>query len=206
MLRIGLTGGIGSGKTTVGRLFAALGVPVLDADEIAHGLTAPGQPGHKAIAEHFGQTVLDPRGAIDRAKLRDLVFAQPPQRLRLEALLHPLVFASLQEATAELNTAYCILTIPLLFETDSRHFVDRVLVVDVPEVLQYQRVRARNGLDDGRIGQILAAQWTRQARLAAADDMIRNDGGLAELEKQVATLHRRYLSIAANQTDADAHD
>lgn len=204
MLRIGLTGGIGSGKTTVGRLFTAHGVPVLDADDIAHALTAPGQPGYQAILEHFGEAILDAGGAIDRAKLRDLVFAQPRQRLRLEALLHPLVFAALDQTAADLRAPYCILSIPLLLETGCRHLVDRVLVVDVPEAVQYQRVRARNGLDDNRIRQILAAQCTRQVRLAAADDTIRNDGGFAELESRVAVLHRRYLSMAASQANGAA--
>lgn len=197
MLRIGLTGGIGSGKTTVSGLFADLGVPILDADDIARGLAAPGQPGYLAILEHFGSGILACDGSIDRAKLRDLVFSRPDERRRLEALLHPLVLAELDQAAAGQLTPYCILSIPLLLETGCYHLVDRVLVVDVPESVQYQRVQARDGLDPMRIGRILAAQCTRQARLAAADDIIRNDGSLAEVERQVAALHQRYLLLAA---------
>jgi dephospho-CoA kinase len=201
VLRIGLTGGIGSGKTTVGRLFAALGVPVLDADEIARRLAQPGEAGYEAIVAHFGPGLLSPEGGLDRAKLRERVFAEPEQRRQLESLLHPLVFDGLEQAVAALRGAvqplpYCILSIPLLLETHSRRRVDRVLVVDVPESVQIERVQQRDGLDPPRIGQILAAQCTRQQRLAAADEVIHNEGSPAEAQQQVAKLHRLYLDLA----------
>lgn len=198
MLRIGLTGGIGSGKTTVAQLFEALGAPIIDADVIARSQSMPGQAGYRAIVERFGNAVLDSNGAINRAELRRRVFAEPTQRLRLEALLHPLVFAAMEQAVAELNSAYCILVIPLLLETDCRHLVDRVLLVDVPEDIQYQRVQARDGLDEQCIRQILSAQCTRLARLNAADDIIRNDGDIAALQQQAVALHQRYLSLNAD--------
>lgn len=195
MLRIGLTGGIGAGKTTACRLFARLGIPVVDADEVARRLSEPGQPGHQAICAHFGATILDQRGAIDRAKLRQRVFADPQQRRELEALIHPLVFAAIEQAVTGLDAPYCILAVPLLLETGYRDRVHRVLVVDVPESVQYERVRARDGLNDGQIAAILKAQCGRQDRLAAADDVLHNDVDQAQLEEQVQRLHRRYLAL-----------
>ena len=200
MLRIGLTGGIGSGKTTVGRLFEALGVPVIDADAIARTEATPGHAGYRAIVEHFSNAVLDDNGAIDRARLRDLVFNEPAQRQRLEARLHPLVFAAMEQAITELKSPYCILVIPLLLETNCRQRVDRILLVDVAEAVQYQRVQARDGLDGSRIQQILNAQCTRPVRLAAADDIVHNDGDLASLKAQVATLHQDYLDLASDMS------
>ncbi|TAN51059.1 MAG: dephospho-CoA kinase [Methylococcaceae bacterium] len=197
MLRVGLTGGIASGKTTLSRLFAALGVPIIDADEISRRLSKPGQAGYKRIVEHFGKDILNADGELDRVKLRAQVFADPAQRRRLEALLHPLIFAAMDDTVAALgNIPYCILAIPLLVETDCRQRVDRVLVVDVPEAVQYRRLQARDGLNDDGIRQILAAQSDRQTRLQAADDVIHNDGSLAELERRVERLHQRYLHLS----------
>lgn len=206
MLRVGLTGGIASGKTTLSRLFAALGVPIIDADEISRGLSKPGQAGYKRIVAHFGKDILDADGELDRAKLRAQVFADPAQRRRLEALLHPLIFAAMDDAVAALgNIPYCILAIPLLVETDCRQRVDRVLVVDVPETVQYRRLQARDGLNDDGIRQILAAQSNRQTRLQAADDVIHNDGSLAALERRVGLLHQRYLRLSAAEDTLRGH-
>lgn len=198
MLRIGLTGGIAGGKTTLSRMFAALGVPIVDTDDIARRLSQPGQAGYRRIVEHFGATVLNADGELDRARLRALVFADPAQRRCLEALLHPLIFTAMDEAVAALgDTPYCILAIPLLVETDCRSRVDRVLVVDVPEAMQYQRLQARDGLGDDAVRQMLAAQCNRQTRLQAADDVICNDGSLVDAERRVKALHQRYLQLAA---------
>lgn len=196
MLRIGLTGGIGSGKTTVAGLFAAKGIPVLDADVVARDLVEPGQPALQAIVERFGPELLRD-GSLDRARLRQIVFAAPESRQWLESLLHPLVYDEMQRRIAGLSAPYGLLVIPLLLETGRRDFVDRLLVVDCPVEVQRQRVRQRDGLGEAEIDRILAAQLDREARLAAADDVIRNAGSPAELAEQVDGLHEFYLSLTA---------
>jgi dephospho-CoA kinase len=196
MLKVGLTGGIGSGKTMVAGLFAAKGVPVLDADVIARDLVEPGQPAYRAIVEHFGPDLLQ-EGRLDRARLRQIVFVDPEARLWLESLLHPLVYDEMRRRIAELSTSYVLLVIPLLLETGRRDFVDRLLVVDCPIEVQRQRVKQRDGLDEAEIDRILSAQLAPEARLAAADEVIRNAGSPAELAGQVDRLHEFYLSLTA---------
>ncbi|MBI5612821.1 MAG: dephospho-CoA kinase [Gammaproteobacteria bacterium] len=196
MLRIGLTGGIGSGKSTVAGLFAARGVPVIDADDIARRLAAPGQPAYREIVAQFGPAILDPERRIDRKLLRRRVFEQPAERLRLEAILHPQVRRAMEDEIAGLDTPYCILVIPLLFETAERFPVDRVLVVDADEARQIERAGRRDGADAEEIIRILAAQLPRAERLRRAHDVVRNDAGLAELETEVECLHRFYLQLA----------
>jgi len=196
MLKIGLTGGIGSGKTTVSDCFASLGVPVIDADKIAHGLTTPGQPALQDIVSAFGPDILNDDGQLDRARLRAIVFNNAARRKQLEDILHPLIRARMRRHIADIeasSTPYCILCIPLLLETGQTDLVDRILVVDTPEDLQYQRVSARNGLPDAEIAAIIHAQAGREQRLAAADDIIVNNGGFEELRQQVLELHQRYL-------------
>ncbi len=196
MLKIGLTGGIGSGKTTVADCFALLGVPVIDADKISHELTAPGQPVLRDIVSIFGPDILKDDERLDRARLRAVVFNDAMRRKQLEEILHPRIRAEMRRRIADIEasaTPYCILSIPLLLETGQTDLVDRVLVVDVPEDLQYQRVRVRNGLSDAETAAIIHAQISREQRLAAADDIIVNDGGLDELRQHVLGLHRRYL-------------
>ncbi|MEQ6342993.1 MAG: dephospho-CoA kinase [Gammaproteobacteria bacterium] len=196
MLKIGLTGGIGSGKTTVADSFAALGVPVIDADKIAHELTIPGQPALQDIVSAFGSDILHGDGQLDRARLRAIVFNDAARRKQLEAILHPLIRAEMRRRIAYIEasaTPYCILSIPLLLETGQTELVDRILVVDTPEDLQYQRVRVRNGLPDAEIAAIIHAQVSREQRLAAADDIIVNDDGLEELHQHVLELHQCYL-------------
>lgn len=195
MLRIGLTGGIGSGKSTVADLFAAKGIPILDADVIARALVEPGQPLLAAIAAHFGDTVLR-EGQLDRARLREIVFNQPEDRAWLEGLLHPHVYVEMERRLAGLAAPYALLVVPLLLETGRRDAVDRLLVVDCPVAVQRQRVKARDGFDDAAIDGILAAQATREARLAAADDVIENSTGRADLAAEVERLHGLYRSLA----------
>jgi len=198
VFKVGLTGGIGCGKTTIANQFAARDVPVIDADAIARRLVDAGQPAFHAIVEHFGSPVLAPDGQLDRGGLRQRIFAQPEERLWLERLLHPLVYAELQHAVDEAQAAYCVLVIPLLLETGQRNFVDRVLVVDCLPAVQQARVKGRDGLDDAAVARILAAQLSRAERLAAADDVLENNADIANLLPQLERLHQCYLGLAAH--------
>ncbi len=191
-LKIGLTGGIASGKTTVSKHFAKLGVPVIDADVIAHALVEPGQPALEQIIQTFGSEIINSRGQLNRAKLRKTIYANPFERQRLEAILHPRIKKNMQEQIASLHEAYCLLSIPLLIETGMLELVDRVLVVDCPPQLQEQRIKTRDGLNSTEIEQIIKVQATRDARLAIANDVIYNNSSLDNLQKQVLALHQRY--------------
>lgn len=195
-LRVGLTGGIASGKTTVTKLFAALGVPIIDTDELAREVVQPGGPVLARIVERFGREVLGPDGRLDRAALRAQVFADPQARRDLEALTHPAILALMEERSRSAGGPYQILAIPLLVETGGRRYVDRVLVVDCDEALQIRRLQARDGSTLSEAQAILRAQASRAARLAAADDVIVNDGDLHSLRDQVEKLHGRYLELA----------
>ena len=195
-LVIGLTGGIGSGKSTVAGIFKQFGIPVIDADVIAHAMVAPGQPAFQEIIEVFGPGSLDASGAIDRNRLRKLVFSDPAQRQRLETILHPKIRREIISLTRNVQTPYCIVVIPLLLETDQRDLVDRILVVDTELDNQIARVTMRNGLPRHEINAIIAAQAKRDSRLAAADEVINNDGSLDELAIQVRAQHKKYLKIA----------
>lgn len=197
---VGLTGGIGSGKTTVADLFAALGIEVVDTDIIAHQLTAPGGGAMPALAAAFGPEVVRPDGGLDRPAMRRLAFSDPTLRHRLESILHPLIR---QEATARCRAApssYVILAVPLLVESGNyRERCDRVLVVDCDEAVQVERVMARSALPETEVRAIMAAQASRGERLTAADDVIGNDDGIERLAAQVAGLHRRYLENSAQK-------
>ncbi|MFP5505481.1 MAG: dephospho-CoA kinase [Gammaproteobacteria bacterium] len=197
MLRIGLTGGIGSGKTTVANLFAARGVPVIDTDVVARELVEPGQPALAEIAARFGADLLDANGRLDRARLRERVFADTGKRQELEAILHPRIQTAMEHRAAQTDAPYVLLVIPLLFEAGWQDRVDRVLLVDVPENLQRARVAARDRLEPAQIDAILAAQAGREQRRAGADDIIDNSGDAAALEPQVDVLHQRYMGLAA---------
>lgn len=199
MLKIGLTGGIGCGKTTVADLFAAKGVPVLDADVISRELVEPGQPALHEIARHFGPEVLA-EGRLDRTRLRRLIFAQPEARQWLESLIHPLVYQTMARRIADLATPYCLLVVPLLLETGQRGFVDRLLVVDCSPEIQRCRVKARDGSDDAEVDRILAAQMSRQDRLAAADEVVDNSLGPDVLSAQIDRLHRHFLNMNQGQS------
>lgn len=195
--RVGLTGGIASGKTTVSRLFQALGVPVIDSDEIARDVVAPGTPALAAIRARFGADVLQADGTLDRRALRQIVFGDPPARRDLEAITHPAIRAEMERRSRAAGGDYQLLAIPLLVEGGGgRDRVDRVLVVDCDEQTQLRRVMLRDGVDEAGARAVLAAQASRAQRLAAADDVIANDGDIARLRDQVEVLHRRYLDEA----------
>jgi dephospho-CoA kinase len=199
-LVIGLTGGIGSGKSTVAGIFQQLGVPVIDADVIAHAMVVPGQPALEEIIEAFGPASVDASGALDRNRLRKLVFSDPEQRRRLEAILHPKIRREITTLTTNIQAPYCIVVIPLLLEAGQQDLVDRILVVDAGIGKQITRVTMRNGLPRHEITAIIAAQASRDSRLGAADEVISNDGSLDELANQVRTHHEKYLKIALKQT------
>jgi dephospho-CoA kinase len=197
---VGLTGGIGSGKSTVARAFEAHGVEVVDADALAHRLTAPAGAAIPAIRAAFGAEVIDASGALDRARMRKLAFADPGARKRLEAILHPLIRAETDRLAHGARSDYVILMIPLLVESGDPHGrCDRVLVVDCPEEEQIRRVTARSGLPRAEVEAIMATQATRTDRLAAADDVVDNSGDPAAIGAQVEGLHRRYLDLAARR-------
>ena len=197
-LRIGLTGGIGSGKSTVAEIFASLGVPVIDADLVAREVVEPGTPALAEVAAAFGPGVLGPDGRLDRARLRTRIFADDTARTRLEAILHPRIRARMEALAraADADAEYCLLVIPLLVESGQRNLVDRVLVVDAPEPLQVERVCARDGVTPEAARAILRTQAARAERLAAADDVVRNTGAEARLRREVEALHHRYRRLA----------
>lgn len=195
MLRIGLTGGIGSGKTTVARYFAELGVAIIDADVIAREVVKPHSPVFKKIVEHFGDIVIEKNGNLNRQKLRKLVFNNINERQWLERALHPLIRKRMKEEIAKVKSSYCILVIPLLIENLPHPLVDHILLVDTPQELQQHRVKERDKLRPNQLQAILEAQTNRQQRLAAADDVIHNDKGLPELHQAVVELHTKYLKL-----------
>ena len=199
MLKIGLTGGIGCGKTTVAKLFEQLKIPVIDADEIARQLVAIGQPALMRIQEVFGSDVFKPDGSLNREQLRELIFSDPEKKQRLESILHPLVYQSMQAMLEQLISPYCIICIPLLFETNMTRFVDRILVVDCPVETQIERVRKRDNMTMERIQSIIDSQVSRTFRKAQANDLIDNSETDDRLAEEVKTLHNLYLSLSACQ-------
>ncbi|GAB3011434.1 dephospho-CoA kinase [Bowmanella dokdonensis] len=194
-LVIGLTGGIGSGKTRVSNLFAGKGIDIIDADVIARQVVEPGSPALQKITEHFGQAVLNTDGSLNRARLRERIFTHPEEKAWLNALLHPLIRQQMQQQAKSAQSPYCILAVPLLVENQLMALVDRVLVVDVDEQIQHQRVVQRDRVADEQVRSIMAAQASREARLAVADDIIDNSGPPEALDTQVETLHQAYLSL-----------
>lgn len=196
MLKIGLTGGIGCGKTTVARVFEQLKTPVIDADEIAHQLVAIGQPALARIRQEFGKDVLNPDGSLNRKKLRELIFSDPEQKQKLESILHPLVYQSIQAELKQLNTPYCIICIPLLFETNMTRLVDRILVVDCPVETQIERIGKRDNMTVERIQSIIDSQVSRAFRKAQANDLIDNSETDDRLAEEVKKLHNFYLSLS----------
>lgn len=195
--RVGLTGGIASGKSTAAGFFGGLGVPILDSDKIAREVVEPGQPPLEHLVKRFGPSILTPDGHLDRPALRNIVFSDPKARADLEALTHPAIGAAMEARSAEAGGPYQILVIPLLVEKNLSSHVDRVLVVDCDEALQVSRMHRRDGSTPEQAEAILRAQAPRAARLKAADDVIRNDAAIDSVRKQVATLHARYLKLAA---------
>jgi dephospho-CoA kinase len=196
-LRIGLTGGIASGKSTAAARFAELGVPVIDADEVARAVVVPGEAGYAQILERFGRGIIAEAGELDRRALRDRVFADPQQRRDLEAILHPLIRVEMERRENLASGPYVVFAIPLLVESGARDRVDRILVVDAEEPVQVERLVRRDGGTLEQAQAILAAQASRASRLSAADDVLANVGSVAELRHAVDLLHERYLSLAA---------
>jgi dephospho-CoA kinase len=196
-LRIGLTGGIASGKSTVSQRFAELGVSVIDADVAARAVVEPGTPGLEQVVQRFGAGILCPNGELDRPALRELIFNDPAARRDLDAILHPLIRAHMEQQAAAAAGPYLIMAIPLLVEGgSSRERLDRILVVDVDEAVQLERVQARDGISIAQARAILGSQASRAARLEAADDVLQNGGTVAELRQAVDRLHERYLKQA----------
>jgi dephospho-CoA kinase len=198
MLKVGLTGGIGSGKSAAAEAFARRGIPVMDADRISHAVTAPGQPGVAVLEKALGKGILDAQGRLDRTSLRRRIFADAGLRHQVEAALHPLILAALAAELAAARGPYAVAVIPLLAEsTASQPLVDRILVVDSPEELQVARLMSRDGDTPEQARTILAAQAPRDARLAIADDILLNAGDLAALDAAVDRLHGFYRELAA---------
>jgi dephospho-CoA kinase len=195
--RVGLTGGIASGKSTAAKFFGDLGVPILDSDQVARDVVEPGQPPLERLVQRFGPTILTPDGHLDRPALRDIVFSDPKARADLEALTHPAIGAAMEARSASAGGPYQILVIPLLVEKNLRSNVDRVLVVDCEEALQMRRLLQRDGSSQQQAQAILDAQASRTARLKAADDVITNESAMEAVREQVVKLHARYLELAA---------
>lgn len=196
MLRVGLTGGIGSGKSTIASLFVMRGVPVIDTDEIARSLTEPGQECYDEIIRIFGDAILDGNRRIDRERLRERIFDNPDERHRLEAILHPRIRVIVLEKLTALEAPYVIVVVPLLIESGFTDLVDRVLVVDTMENVQIQRTATRSGLSEPEIRKIMSAQASRAQRLQLANDVIENNGDRKQLEAEVERMHQWYLSLA----------
>ena len=199
-LRIGLTGGIGSGKSEASREFARLGVPVIDTDVIARELVRPGQPALAEIVARFGTEMLGENGNLDRTRLRKTVFSDPGLRRQLEAILHPRIRERAEALTEQVKGPYCVLVIPLLVETSGDYPLDRILVIDSPRELQVERIAARDGLSESEIEAILETQASREQRLAIADDIIVNDASPEHLRSEIERLHRLYSETGHDHT------
>jgi dephospho-CoA kinase len=191
-----LTGGIASGKTAVSDLFAQRGVPVIDTDRIAHEIVEPGRPALKRIAEAFGQEFLGSDGRLDRKKMRNAIFSSPQQKNRLESILHPAIASEVDQLVSQVEELWCILVVPLLAATRLFSWIDRVLVVDVKESVQIERVMARDKISQKQAQSILDAQTSRRQRLALADEILDNSGSLEELEAMVDKLYQKYTALA----------
>jgi dephospho-CoA kinase len=206
LLKIGLTGGFASGKSTVANYFAELGIAIIDTDQIAREVTQPGTLGYQQIIQQFGTQLINANGTLNRSQLRTLIFSQPKQRRWLENLLHPLIRQELQHHLPFVTSPYCILVIPLLVETDSYSLVDRILVVDAPAALQIARAQQREQMAIEQVLAIIRAQADRQQRLAIADDVIDNTEDLVSLKQKIVQLHQHYLQLASAANKPHAHD
>ncbi len=196
MLKVGLTGGIGTGKTAVSAHFRSLGVPVIDADELARSVVAVGSEGLNAVATVFGNDIINPDGNINRSALRKIVFSNPEKKRQLEDILHPRIRLEIQNQLNQIDAAYVILSIPLLTENHKHYHLDRILVVDVPVELQIMRAAERDNQSPEEIQDIINAQAPRESRLAMADDVIDNTGNIEELKTYVSQLHKKYMKLA----------
>jgi len=200
MLRVGLTGGIGSGKNYVCRLFAELGAVVIDADLVARELVKPGRPLLHSLVQLFGKGIILPNGELDRQRLRHVVFSDHSRRKALDAIMHPAIYQQIETELAGVQYGYCIIALPLLLETRHLASIDRILVVDCSEELQVSRVVKRDHVDQEQVRAIMAAQTSRQLRLQAADDVIENSGDETLLADRVKKLHQFYLALANLRT------
>lgn len=205
MFIVGLTGGIGSGKSTVARDFTALGVPCIDADQTARDVVEPGEPALAAIVQHFGRDILQPDGTLDRRRLREKVFAEPAARAWLNQLLHPLIRERMLQQCQQAQGPYCLLMVPLLFENQLQSLVQRTLVIDVDEATQIRRTMQRDNTTEEQVRAIIAVQCPRPQRLALADDVLNNSDNVTPEQRRqaVAALHQHYLQLAA-ATDGTA--
>lgn len=198
-MRVGLTGGIASGKSTVADMFAGLGATLIDTDVIARQVVEPGEPALTEIRHEFGDELINSDGHLDRAAMRRIIFADDDARRRLESILHPRIRERTQTAAAALNGVYQLIVVPLLVASPMKDFVDRIIVVDCDEKTQIQRLMARDAESEGQARRILAAQASRDERLSIADDVVSNDGDLNATLEQVQALHRNYLSLAKSR-------
>lgn len=199
MFNVGLTGGIGSGKSTVAKQLKSLGVTVVDADALAHALTQPGTPAFLRIAEHFGPTIVTPEGTLDRGALRSIIFNSPKEKTWLEALLHPIIDAKMRAFAKHSHPPYALFVIPLLAEVGVPDYLHHVIVVDVDPAVQLARVEQRDTHSAAKAADIIRAQAAREARLAIADDVLINNGSLESLATQVNALHQKLTRISRSR-------
>jgi dephospho-CoA kinase len=198
-LIIGLTGGIGSGKSEVSRRFEKVGITLVDADVVARDVVLPGKPALESIRSHFGTDILLPDGSLNRAKLREIIFTDPAEKEWLEQLLHPVINQQIREQLALSASAYAMLSSPLLLETQQHLLVDRILVVDTSEMLQIERASKRDANQEEQIKAIMATQLSRAERCSRATDIIQNHGDITELDEQITKLHDLYLELTEQQ-------
>ena len=196
MLTIGLTGGIASGKSTVSHYFSQLGITIIDADEVARDVVSVGQPALEDLTHHFGPTILNDNGTLNRKKLRNIIFDDDNERQWVERLLHPIIRKKMKESIGQATSPYCIMAIPLIVESQPNPLLDRILVVDCPKELQIQRVQMRDNISNDDAIKIVNAQATREERLAIADDVIENSSNEEQLKEDVDRLHQHYLELA----------
>ncbi len=197
-LTIALTGGIGSGKTSIASIFKSLGVPIIDSDTISKEIILPGKPCFKDIVNEFGEEILTNKGTIDRYKLRDIIFNNDKARIKLENIIHPVVFKNIDTEISLINYPYCLVIIPLLIETKSVKYFDKVLLVDTLENIQFERVTKRDSISPTLLRKIIKTQVTRSERLKYADDIIENNNEIGNLNEYINTLHKKYLGLSNN--------
>ena len=198
VLTIALTGGIGSGKTSIASIFKSLGVPVIDSDTISKEIILPGKPCFKDIVNEFGEEILMNKGTIDRYKLREIIFNNDKARIKLENIIHPVVFKNIDTEISLINYPYCLVIIPLLIETKSTERFDRILVIDALESLQFERIVKRDDISPILIKKIIKTQAKRKERLRYANDIIVNNDTIMNLNKSINTLHKKYLGLSNN--------
>ena len=198
VLTIALTGGIGSGKTSIASIFKSLGVPIIDSDTISKEIILPGKPCFKDIVNEFGEEILTNKGTIDRYKLRNIIFNNDKARIKLENIIHPVVFKNIDTEISLINYPYCLVIIPLLIETKSTEKFDRILVIDALESLQFERIVKRDDISPILIKKIIKTQAKRKERLRYANDIIVNNGKIMNLNKSINTLHKKYLGLSNN--------